>query len=83
MRILTRGPLQGMTTIGAWPGQQATLLIANLPAVAAELDSGAAVSIARGRLRVRPLPRPPRTRPARPPSHRPVNIDRASMSESY
>jgi predicted nuclease of predicted toxin-antitoxin system len=38
------------------PGQQATLLIANLPAVAAELDSGAAVSIARGRLRVRPLP---------------------------
>lgn len=38
------------------PGQQATLLIANLPAVAAELDSGAAVSIARSRLRVRPLP---------------------------
>lgn len=38
------------------PDQQATLLIANLPAVAAELDSGAAVSIARGRLRVRPLP---------------------------
>ena len=28
----------------------------NLPAVAAELDSGAVVSIARGRLRVRLLP---------------------------
>jgi predicted nuclease of predicted toxin-antitoxin system len=38
------------------PDQQATLLIANLPAVAADLESGAAVSIARGRLRVRPLP---------------------------
>jgi hypothetical protein len=38
------------------PDQQATPLIANLPAVAAELDSGAAVSIARGRLCVRPLP---------------------------
>jgi len=33
------------------PDQQATLLIANLPAVASDLDSGAAVSIARGRLR--------------------------------
>ncbi len=41
------------------PDQQATLLVANLPAVAAELDSGAAVSIARGRLRVRPLPAHP------------------------
>jgi predicted nuclease of predicted toxin-antitoxin system len=40
------------------PDQQATL-VANLPAVAAELDSGAAVSIARGRLRVRPLPAHP------------------------
>jgi len=38
------------------PDQQATLLIANLPAITADLDSGAAVSIARGRLRVRPLP---------------------------
>jgi predicted nuclease of predicted toxin-antitoxin system len=38
------------------PDQQATLLIANLPQVEADLDSGAAVSIARGRLRVRPLP---------------------------
>jgi predicted nuclease of predicted toxin-antitoxin system len=38
------------------PEQQATLLIANLPAVTADLESGAAVSIARGRLRVRPLP---------------------------
>ncbi len=47
------------------PDQQATLLIANLPAVAAELDSGAAVSIARGRLRVRPLPVHPAPGPAR------------------
>lgn len=38
------------------PDQQATLLIANLAAVAADLESGSAVSIARGRLRVRPLP---------------------------
>jgi predicted nuclease of predicted toxin-antitoxin system len=38
------------------PGQQAALLTANLPVVAAELDAGAVVSIARGRLRVRPLP---------------------------
>ena len=38
------------------PDQQATLLLANLPAVAAELDAGAVVSIARGRLRVRSLP---------------------------
>lgn len=38
------------------PDQQATLLAANLPMVAGELESGAAVSIARGRLRVRPLP---------------------------
>jgi predicted nuclease of predicted toxin-antitoxin system len=38
------------------PDQQATLLVANLTPIAAELDSGAAVSIARGRLRVRPLP---------------------------
>ena len=36
--------------------QQAVLLVANLPAVTAELDAGAVVSIARGRLRVRPLP---------------------------
>jgi predicted nuclease of predicted toxin-antitoxin system len=50
------------------PGQQATLLIANLPAVAAELDSGAAVSIARGRLRVRPLP----VHPAPDPPGRPA-----------
>lgn len=45
------------------PDQQATLLIANLPAVAGELDSGAAVSIARGRLRVRPLPVHPAPEP--------------------
>jgi predicted nuclease of predicted toxin-antitoxin system len=38
------------------PDQQAALLTANLPAVAAELGAGAVVSIARGRLRVRPLP---------------------------
>jgi predicted nuclease of predicted toxin-antitoxin system len=38
------------------PDQQADLLLANLPAVAAELETGAVVSIARGRLRVRPLP---------------------------
>lgn len=38
------------------PDQQATLLLANLPAVTAELDLGAVVSIARGRLRVRSLP---------------------------
>jgi len=47
------------------PDQQATLLIANLPAVAADLDSGAAVSIARGRLRVRPLPVRQATAPPR------------------
>lgn len=38
------------------PYQQAALLADNLPAVAAELDRGAVVSIARGRLRVRLLP---------------------------
>lgn len=38
------------------PDQQAALLTANLPVVAAELAAGAVVSIARGRLRVRPLP---------------------------
>jgi predicted nuclease of predicted toxin-antitoxin system len=38
------------------PDQQAALLAANLPAVAAELDAGAVVAIARGRLRVRRLP---------------------------
>jgi predicted nuclease of predicted toxin-antitoxin system len=38
------------------PDQQATLLAANLPAVAADLEAGAVVSIARGRLRVRTLP---------------------------
>ena len=38
------------------PDQQATLLAANLPAVADELEAGAVVSMMRGRLRVRPLP---------------------------
>jgi predicted nuclease of predicted toxin-antitoxin system len=36
--------------------QQSMMLVANLPAVADELEAGAVVSIARGRLRVRPLP---------------------------
>lgn len=56
------------------PGRQATLLIANLPAVAAELDSGAAVSH-----RPRPTPgpaapRPPAADPARPQGHPPGNL---------
>jgi predicted nuclease of predicted toxin-antitoxin system len=38
------------------PDQQAALLVANLPAVADELKTGALVSIARGRLRMRSLP---------------------------
>ncbi len=38
------------------PDQQAALLAANLPAVADELKTGALVSIARGRLRIRSLP---------------------------
>jgi predicted nuclease of predicted toxin-antitoxin system len=38
------------------PEQQASLLAANLPAVADGLNAGALVSIARGRLRIRPLP---------------------------
>jgi predicted nuclease of predicted toxin-antitoxin system len=38
------------------PDQQAALLVANLPAVADELEAGAMVSIARGRLRIRSLP---------------------------
>jgi predicted nuclease of predicted toxin-antitoxin system len=38
------------------PDQQAELLAANLLAVADELNAGALVSIARGRLRVRSLP---------------------------
>lgn len=47
------------------PDQQATLLIANLSAITADLHAGAAVSIARGRLRVRPLPvHPPPDPPA-------------------
>ena len=44
------------------PDQQAALLAANLPAVADGLKAGALVSIARGRLRIRPLP----IRPASP-----------------
>jgi predicted nuclease of predicted toxin-antitoxin system len=38
------------------PDQQATMVAANLPAVADELEAGAVVSMMRGRLRVRPLP---------------------------
>ena len=38
------------------PEQQASLLIANLPTVINELEAGAIVVLARGRLRVRPLP---------------------------
>lgn len=38
------------------PGQQAALILANLAAVKADLEAGAAVCIARGHLRVRPLP---------------------------
>jgi predicted nuclease of predicted toxin-antitoxin system len=38
------------------PTEQAALLAANLPAVADELKTGAVVTIARGRVRVRSLP---------------------------
>lgn len=38
------------------PGEQAALLTANLPAVTADLDSGAVVSLSRMHLRVRALP---------------------------
>jgi predicted nuclease of predicted toxin-antitoxin system len=38
------------------PAQQAALILANLAAVSADLEAGAAVSIFQGRLRVRPLP---------------------------
>ena len=38
------------------PDQQASLLVANLPALVDGLKAGALVSIARGRLRMRPLP---------------------------
>ena len=38
------------------PDGQAALLAANLPAVAADLEAGAVVTIARGRMRIRSLP---------------------------
>ena len=38
------------------PAEQAALILANLAAVGADLEAGAAVSIFQGRLRVRPLP---------------------------
>lgn len=40
----------------ATPDQQATMLIANLPGVAGDVEAGAIVVFAHGRLRVRPLP---------------------------
>ncbi|HET9080081.1 MAG TPA: DUF5615 family PIN-like protein [Trebonia sp.] len=36
--------------------QQAALLAANLPAIAGDLETGAVVTIARGRMRIRSLP---------------------------
>ena len=38
------------------PDGQAALLAANLPAVAGDLEAGAVVTIARGRMRIRSLP---------------------------
>jgi predicted nuclease of predicted toxin-antitoxin system len=38
------------------PPQQAALILANLAAVRADLEEGASISIAQGRLRVRPIP---------------------------
>jgi predicted nuclease of predicted toxin-antitoxin system len=38
------------------PAQQAALILANLAAVTSDLEAGAAVSIAKGHLRIRPLP---------------------------
>lgn len=38
------------------PAQQAALILANLAAFTADLEAGAAISIAKGHLRVRPLP---------------------------
>ncbi len=38
------------------PQEQAALILANLAAVTADLEAGATISIARGHLRVRPLP---------------------------
>jgi predicted nuclease of predicted toxin-antitoxin system len=38
------------------PDQQAELLLANLASIAAQLKTGAVVTIARGRLRLRTLP---------------------------
>jgi len=38
------------------PDQQAALIAANLPAAADELKAGALMTIARGRVRIRPLP---------------------------
>jgi predicted nuclease of predicted toxin-antitoxin system len=41
---------------GMSPAQQAALILANLAAVTSDLEAGAAVSIAKGHLRIRPLP---------------------------
>jgi predicted nuclease of predicted toxin-antitoxin system len=38
------------------PPQQAALILANLPAVRADLEAGASISITRRHLRVRPIP---------------------------
>jgi predicted nuclease of predicted toxin-antitoxin system len=38
------------------PDEQAALLAANLPVVAGDLETGAVVTIARGRMRIRSLP---------------------------
>ena len=50
------------------PPQQAALILANLAAVRADLEAGASISIAQGRLRVRPLPMGREARPAAPAS---------------
>ncbi len=39
-----------------WPAAQLNLLLANLPTIAAALESGAVVVIERGRIRLRRLP---------------------------
>lgn len=48
--------------------EQAALLAANLPAIAGELEAGAVVTIARGRMRIRSLPIFPAADPPGPQS---------------
>jgi predicted nuclease of predicted toxin-antitoxin system len=38
------------------PDEQASLLLANLSALAKDIDAGSVITISQGRLRVRPLP---------------------------